>query len=224
MSNKKTALLIGASGFIGSHLLQELLKDDAYERVKIVVRKDLGISHPKVTTLIGNFHTLTELKEQLVADELFLTIGTTKKHTPNQDEYYQIDHDYPVLAAKMAKDQNAKSVFIVTAIGANPKSKLFYPRLKGDVERDIIAIDFDHTHIFQPSMIVGNRQEKRSGEKFFIRLFMIFSPLLFGKLSKYKGIDGKDVAKAIHRATSKQSEKVKIYQWKEMNDLLTKLS
>lgn len=215
----KKALLFGASGFIGSHLLHQLLQDDNYEIVTIVVRKKLDISHPKLKTLIGDFHSLPQLKDQLIADELFLTLGTTKKHTPNQEEYYQVDHDYPILAAKMAKENKAKSVFIVTAIGTNPASKIFYTRLKGEVERDIIALDFEHTHIFEPSMIVGNRTEKRMGEKFFIGLFNFFSPLLMGKLNKYKGIDGKDIAKAIHHAANHQPEKVKVYHWKEMQEL-----
>lgn len=216
----KKALLFGASGFIGSHLIQELLHDDAYEQVTIVVRKNLGLQHPKLRTIIGDFHSLPQLKEQLTGDEVFLTLGTTKKHTPNQEEYYQIDHDYPILAAQIAKENGAQSVFIVTAIGANPNAKLFYTRLKGKVEQDIIALNFDHTHIFEPSMITGNRAEKRVGEKFFIALFKLFSPLLIGKLNKYKGIDGKNIAKAMHRSAENQTHKVTIYQWKEMHELI----
>jgi uncharacterized protein YbjT (DUF2867 family) len=216
----KKAFLFGASGFIGSHLLQELLNNNDYEQVTIVVRKDQNITHPKLKTLIGDFHTLPQLKEDIIADEIFIALGTTKKHTPNEKEYYQIDHDYPVLAAKTAKENGAKSVFVVSSIGANPNSTIFYTKTKGELERDLIALDFEHTHIFEPSMIVGNRKENRPSEKIFIKIFTIISPLLIGKLNKYKGIDGKDIAKAINNSAKDQTEKVKIYKWNEMNSLL----
>ena len=216
----KKAILFGASGFIGSHLLQELLSNDDYEHITIVVRKDQNISHPKLQTLIGDFHSLPKLIKNIPVDEVFITLGTTKKHTPDQKEYYQIDHDYPVLAAKIAKENGAKSVFIVTAIGANSNSKIFYSRTKGDAERDIIALDFEHTHIFEPSMILGNRKENRPAEKVFMKIVAFVNPILISKATKYKGIDGKDVAKAINEATKNQTEKVNVYQWEEMKHLL----
>lgn len=218
--NMKKAILFGASGFIGSHLLQELLNSDDYEQVTIVVRKTLNIIHPKLKTLVGDFYTLPQIKESIAADEIFIALGTTKKQTPKPKEYYQTDHDYPVLAAKIAKENGAKSVFIVTAIGANANSAIFYTKTKGEVERDIIALDFEHTHIFEPSMIVGNRKEKRKAEKIFIKIFSIINPILVGKLDKYRGIDGKHIAKAMINSARKESERVKIYRWKEMNSLV----
>lgn len=216
----KKAILFGATGFIGSHLLQELLNNDDYDQVTIVVRKDQNFTHPKLKTLIGDLNSLPQLKEQIIADDVFITLGTTKKQTPDLSEYYQVDHDYPVLAAKMAKENGATSVFVVTAIGANPNSSLFYTKTKGETERDIIGLDYDHTNIFQPSMILGNRKAHRPMEKIFIKLFSLINPLLTGKLSKYKGMDGADIAKAINSAATHQSEKVKIYRWSEMNSLL----
>ncbi len=216
----KKAMLFGASGFVGSHLLQELLSNDDYEQVTIVVRKKQNINHPKLKTLIGNFNSLPQLKDNIIADEIFIALGTTRKQTPDQNKYYQVDHDYTLLAAKMAKENGAKSVFIVSAIGANANSNIFYTKTKGEVERDIIALDFEHTHIFEPSMIMGNRKKTRRGEKILIKIFTLFNPLLMGKLNKYKGIDGKDIAKAMNNATKNQTEKVKIYRWKEMNGLL----
>jgi uncharacterized protein YbjT (DUF2867 family) len=218
----KKAILFGASGFIGSYLLQELLNNDDYEQITIVVRKPQNTIHPKLKTLIGDFNSLPDLKNSIVADEIFIALGTTKKQTPNEKEYYQIDHDYPVLAAKMAKENGAKSVFVVSSIGANTNSSIFYTKTKGELERDIIALNFEHTHIFEPSMLLGNRSEGRLGEKIFIPIFKLFNPLLVGTLNKYRGIEGKDVAKAMNNATKNQSEIVTIYQWKEMNDLLGK--
>ncbi len=216
----KKALLFGATGYIGSYLLLDLLNNTDYELVTIVVRKDQGIVHPKLRTLIGDYHSLSQLKEELVADDVFITLGTTKKNTPNREEYYQVDHDYPVLAAQLAKENGAKSVFIVTAIGANSKSKIFYTKTKGDAERDILALNFEHTHIFQPSMILGSRKEYRAAEKAFIQIFRFINPIFVGKVKKYKGIEGRDVAKAMNNAAKNQTEKVKIYQWDEMARLL----
>ncbi len=217
----KRAILFGASGFVGSNLLDELLNNSDYEKVTIVVRKKLTISHPKLITLIGDYHSLLELKLNIVADEIFIVLGTTKKNTPNKAEYYQIDHDYPVLAAKIAKENGVKSIFIVTAVGAHAHSMISYTKTKGQVERDIIALDFQHTHIFRPSMIMGIRKEKRQMEKLIVKLWSVINPILIGKyLNKYKGIDGKNIAKAMNNSAKNQFEKVKIYQWKEMNNLL----
>lgn len=216
----KKAILFGASGFIGTELLHELLNSNDYEQVTIVVRKPLNMQHPKLKMLLGDFNSLPQLKSDIVADDIFIALGTTKKNTPNEKEYYQIDHDYPVLAAKIAKMNGAKAVFVVSAIGANVKSTIFYTKTKGELERDVIALDFDHTHIFQPSILLGNRNENRPIEKIGIKLFTVLNPLFFGGLQKYKGIEGKSVAKAMYNAAKNNSEKVKIYQWSEMNSLL----
>jgi uncharacterized protein YbjT (DUF2867 family) len=216
----KKAILFGASGFIGSYLLNELLNSPDYDLVTVVVRKSLNISHVKLKTIIGDYQSLTAIKENLIADDVFITLGTTRKRTPDRDEYYKIDHDYPVLAAKIAKENGAKSVFLVTAVGADTNSKFFYVKTKGEVERDIINLNYDHTHIFQPSMLLGNREEHRPLEKLIMKVWPVINPLLSGKLNCYRGIEGKDVAKAMSMAARNQSDKVKIYRWQEITDLL----
>lgn len=217
----KKALLFGASGFIGSHLLIELLNNSMYDLVTIVVRKEPGIRHPKLKTLIGDYSALPHLKNDLIGDDVFITLGTTKKNTPDASEYYKVDHDYPVLAARLAKENGATSVFIVTAVGANADSGFFYVRTKGEIERDILALDFEYTHVFRPSMLLGNRKENRSLEKVLINAWTFINPILAGKkLSRYKGIDGKDVATAMANAASHQTKKVMIYHWQDMKALL----
>ncbi|MCE7064917.1 NAD(P)H-binding protein [Dyadobacter sp. CY326] len=212
----KKAILFGASGFVGAYLLEGLLNDPDYAQVTIVVRKNLNVSHPKLKTLIGDYQSLPALKNEIVADEVFIALGTTKKNTPDEKMYYQVDHDYPVLAAQIGKERGAKSVFLVSAVGPNPDSSIFYIRTKGETERDIIALDLPHTHIFRPSMIMGNRKESRSMEKTFINIFSVINPLLLGGLKKYRGIEGKDIAKAMIAAAKKPADKVKIYEWEEM--------
>ncbi len=216
----KKAILFGASGFVGSYLLEELLDNSDYGQVTIVVRKPLDTRHPKLKMLTGNYHSLSGLINDIEADDVFIALGTTKKKTPNEADYYQVDHNYPVLAAKIAKEKGAKSVFLVTAIGANVRSSIFYVRTKGEAERDIIALDYEHTSIFRPSMIMGARKENRPLEKVMMTVWAIITPLLVGKLNKYKGIKGEDIAKAMNRAAKNPTEKLKIFHWTEMKELL----
>jgi uncharacterized protein YbjT (DUF2867 family) len=216
----KKAILFGASGLVGSHLLDILLHNPDYEQVTIVVRKRLNINHPKLKILIGDYQSLHLLKDDIEADEVFIALGTTKNKTPDQKAYYQVDHDYPVLATKLAKEKGAKSVFIVTAVGANANSSVFYVRTKGEVERNIIVLDLDHTHIFRPSMILGNRKENRPLERIIAKVWPVISTVLIGKLSIYRGIEAREIAQAMNNAAKHQKGKVAIYHWKEMKDLL----
>lgn len=213
----KSAILFGASGLVGSSLLDQLLDHPAYDKIIIVVRKPLPIKHPKLLMLIGDYASLPDLKDQIRADEVFITLGATKKKTPDQNEYYRVDHDYPVLAARIAKENGARSVLLVSAIGANANSKIFYVRTKGEVEADIIALGFEHTYIFRPSMLVGERKESRPAERLFIGLFSIINPLLRGSWKRYRSIKVKDLAAAMISAAGDPTVKVKRYQWQDMH-------
>jgi len=217
----KRAIVFGSSGFVGSHLLSELLNSSDYGQVTAVARKSLNITHPRLRTVIGDYNSLAGVKSEIAADEVYLALGTTKQNSPKKAEYYQVDHDYPVLAARIAKERGAKSVFLVTAVGANPHSKFFYVRTKGETERDVIALNFEHTHIFRPSMILGNRKEKRSLlEGALMRFWSALNPLLTWKFDKYRGVTGEDIARAMIESAKHQTEKLKIYHWQEMHDLL----
>ncbi|MEQ2527404.1 NAD(P)H-binding protein [Bacillaceae bacterium CLA-AA-H227] len=207
----KKAVIFGASGFVGSNLLEQLLMNDEYVQVTAIVRRGLPVHHPKLKILIGDFNTLPELKEQIEADEVFITLGGT---TP------QIDHDYPVLAAQIAKEKGAKSVFVVTAVGASIHSRMSYVKIKGEIERDLIALDFEHTHIFRPSMIMGNRGEFHLVEKIMMALWRVLNPFSIGRVSRYKGMEAKNIARAMIYAAKIPFEKVKVYHWNDMNDLL----
>jgi len=217
----KKAILFGASGFVGGYLLRDLLQSDIYSEVTIVVRKPLNIQHPKLNIVLADYHNLPQNAAYLIGDDVFISLGTTKKKTPNQKEYYQIDHDYPVLAAQLTKANGATSVMLVSAVGANANSSIFYSKTKGEAERDVLAVNFKHTHIFRPSMIMGNRSESRPLEKIFINVFSVANLLLVGKLNKYKGITAEHIAKAMISAAQQPVERAKIYHWKEMKELLS---
>ncbi len=216
----KKALVLGASGFVGRYLVDLLLANPGYEKVTVVVRRDTGLEYPKLKTLIADFESLPKMKEAIEADEVFITLGTTRKKTPDRKDYYQVDHDYPVLATRIAKERGATSVFLLTAVGADAGSGTFYLRTKGETERDVIGVGMDHTHIFRPSMILGERTEFRLLEKIVVKMWPLAEGLLkLSGLSKYRGINGKDIAKAMVNAASEQGGKVEIYEWKRMKEL-----
>jgi len=216
----KRAIVFGATGFVGSHLLGDLLERSEYQSVTAVVRRDPGLAHPKLSTLLGDLDSVGEGMSGSGLDEVFIALGTTRKHTPDRTEYYRIDHDYPVAAARAAQGLGARSVFLVSSVGADPASRVFYVRTKGQTERDILALGYDHTHIFRPSMIVGNRPEPRPLEHILGRGWALLDPLLMGSLDRYKGIRGEDIARAMGAAAERRQERVAIYHWRQMQDLL----
>jgi uncharacterized protein YbjT (DUF2867 family) len=220
MVSMKKAILFGASGLIGSYLLHDLLNNGLYDLVTVITRKNLDIIHPKLKKLRGDYLSLPELETEIVADDVFITLGTTQKKTPNRHQYYQADHDYPVAAARMAKEKGATAVFIVTTVGANAGSRSFYLRTKGETERDIIALDFPHAHVFRPSILLGKRKENRPMEKFFQKILPAINFVLTARLKKFRGIEARDVALAMNNAANKQSGKLTICHWQEIKNLL----
>jgi uncharacterized protein YbjT (DUF2867 family) len=219
-SSQKTALVFGATGLIGAQLLRGLLDSPDYARVIAVARRPLALNDPKLTVLIGDRDTLPALAAQLTADEVFIALGTTRKQTPDEAAYYKIDHDYPVEAARIARQNGARTVLLVTAVGADAAARQFYLRTKGEAERDVIALGFPHTAIFRPSMLMGERAETRPTERLFIALAGIVNPLLRGAADRYRGIDAGDVARAMIAAARTDAAGLRIYHWREMMALL----
>lgn len=193
------AILLGASGLIGGELLKLLLADPNYSKVKIIVRKKLPVTNEKLEQIIADFSTIEVHKEKLKADVVFSCLGSTKKKTPDLREYYQIDHDYPLLVAKLTKDQGVESFHIVSSLGANSSSSGFYLKMKGETEDDIAKIGFKSYHIYRPSLLTGDRKEKRIVENIGEVIMKIIDPLLIGSFKKYRSISGKTVASAMHK-------------------------
>ena len=193
----KTAIILGATGLTGSLILQLLLKDNRYKKIKLFSRSASGVVHPKIVEYLGDIIHLETFKNDFIADEVFCCIGTTKSKTPDKELYKKIDFGIPTKAAKLCKENGISTLVIISALGANSKSNIFYSRTKGEMEDGVIQLQIPKTHILQPSLIGGKREDKRIGEWIFKQLMKVANLVMAGPLKKYKSIDPKYIAKAM---------------------------
>ena len=214
----KTALIFGSSGLIGGHLLNQLIKENNYNKIKIFVRSDLKINDPKVEIIMTDFNNLENHKEDIKGDDCFFCIGTTKQNSPDKNEYQRVELEVPKQIAQIAKSNLVKSFIFVSALYANPKSSGNYVRFKGQVEEELKRLDFPKLALMRPSFLMGERKEKRVGEKIGIFVFKVISPLLLGPLKKMRPIHSKTVAKVMIRAANENLEK-NIFESNEIAEL-----
>ncbi len=201
---KKSAIIFGSTGLIGSCLLQQLLKDDRYGEIKIFVRKPSGITHPKLDEFIIDFNKLDDYRNLIKGDELFCCLGTTIKVAGSEAAFRRVDYEWVRWCAVSAYENHVKNFFVISSLGANADSKNFYLRTKGEMEKAVSAFNFNKTVIMRPSVLLGDRKEFRFGEavgKFFMILFSVFIP------KRYKAIEAEDVVAAMIKAAN--DEKVK---------------
>ena len=220
---QQTAVVIGASGMIGNLVTQELLKDEAFTKVRVLVRKPIQLDHPKLETVIVNFADLNDYQKKLgTGDCIFSCIGTTQKNVKGDNKLYRsIDHDIPLNAATLGKAAGFHSFSLVSSVGANAASSNFYLRLKGELEDAISTVGFNSLHIFRPSMLLGNRKEFRFAENIFQGVFKTLSVVLLGSFKKYRAIQGETVAAAMVNAAKQEVEGKFIYEYDAM-ELLTR--
>jgi uncharacterized protein YbjT (DUF2867 family) len=193
----KSAIILGATGLTGNLLLQLLLKDKRYGRIKLFSRSSVGFSNPKIEEHLGNIIELETFKNDFKADEVFCCIGTTKAKTRDKELYKKIDFGIPTKTAELCKENGINTLVIISALGANSKSKIFYNRTKGEMEEAVKQLQIPNTHILQPSLISGKREEKRIGEWIFKQLMRVANLVMAGPLKKYKSIHPNDIAKAM---------------------------
>ena len=193
----KTAIILGASGLTGQELLRKLIIDERYQTIKLFSRKKTENTSSKVIEIVGNLLTLENFKEDFNADEVFVCIGTTAKKTPDKIMYKNIDFGIPASASKLAKENHIPTFIVVSAMGANAKSSVFYNKTKGEMEQAVLSEKIKHTYILRPSIIGGNRNENRPMEKIGIAIFKLLQPLMVGKLKKYRIIEAENISKAM---------------------------
>ena len=193
----KTALLFGSSGLIGGHLLNKLIQNNDYNKIKIFVRTEPEIKDSKIEIIKADFNNLKNHIEDIKGDDCFFCIGTTKQNSPDKNQYKRIERDLPVEIAQIAKANSIDSFVYVSSGFADPKNSGAYLRYKGEVEEELKKLNFTKLVIMRPSFLMGNRKEKRFGEKIGIFLFKLLSPLFLGPLKKMKPIHSEKVAKAM---------------------------
>ncbi|MFD2161710.1 NAD-dependent epimerase/dehydratase family protein [Paradesertivirga mongoliensis] len=207
----KKVIIAGASGLIGTELLTLLLQDGRISEVLALVRFPLPTNNTKLKQLKVNFDKLSDYKDQIEGDAIYCCLGSTKKKTPNLNDYHKVDHEYPLTLAKIALENKIAQYHLISALGADKNSKVFYPRLKGRIEEDVKDIPLQSVHIYQPSLLVGNRNEHRAFEKFFIHAMNFINPLLVGSLRKYRSIKATTVAQAMINQTFKNLDGIHTY-------------
>lgn len=191
----KTAIVIGATGLVGSEVLDLLLEDERYQTVKVFHRRSTGISHPKLEEHVIDFEKIEEWRDLITGDELYSALGTTAKKAGSQEAQYTIDFTYQYETAKAAAENGVMKYSLVSSAGANYQSRMFYSRLKGELDDAVKELPFEVTTILRPSILDGDRNENRPGEKFGLLMARIFTKI--AGLKKYRPILGEKVAQGM---------------------------
>lgn len=216
---KKTAILIGASGLIGSHVLKLLLNDDNFDKVKIFVRKKLAITNEKLEQFVTDFDDYDSFKQLVTGDIIFCCLGTTIKTAGSQPAFKKVDYEYPLAFAKAGKENGVKQYIIISSIGATINTSNFYLKTKGDIEQAIEQLNYSSFIILRPSMLLGKREEFRLGEKIGQVMMQLLSFMFIGSLKKYKAIHASVVAKAMVKCSLLFNEKKKVVLSDELSML-----
>jgi uncharacterized protein YbjT (DUF2867 family) len=203
-----TALIAGATGLVGSRLLELLLQSGDYDRVIALSRKPMSHSSTRFINRVVDFDHLDRQGSELKADDVYCCLGTTIRQAGSQAAFRKVDFDYPLNLAKVTRSQGAHQFLLVSAMGSSKTSSIFYNRVKGEVEEAVGAIGFPAYHIFRPSMLLGNRQEKRGGE--FIGK-VVMTALDFAIPANYKAIQADRVARAMLSVAKHQMDGMHVH-------------
>ncbi|MCQ0110883.1 NAD(P)H-binding protein [Zhouia amylolytica] len=193
----KTAIIIGATGLTGGMLLELLLESDTYETVKVFTRKPLKKQHDKIKEYVMDLLDLESYQDDFKADVVFCCVGTTAAKTPDKEIYRKIDYGIPVAAASLCQKNDIDTFMVISALGANVNSRVFYNRTKGEMEEAVLQCRIPRTFILQPSLIGGEREEKRTGEYLAKQLMKPMNWFMIGPLKKYRSIHPKTIVKTM---------------------------
>ncbi|WII73949.1 oxidoreductase [Bdellovibrio sp. 22V] len=189
--------LVGGSGLVGSELLQIIGLLGEISSIKAVSRSALGKLPKDTENIVMNLDQLKDRKDLLKADVFVCCLGSTIKKAGSQEAFRKVDYDYVVEFAKVAEAVGAQKLLVVSAMGANKESSIFYNRVKGEMESALRELKIPQIEIFRPSLILGERKEHRAGEKFAQKITPVMNAILRGPLKKYRPIAAKDIARAM---------------------------
>jgi len=215
---QRTALIAGATGLIGSACLDELLRNPLYKKVIAIVRRKTGVQHNKLEEIVVDFAQLSSANTGPV-DDLFCCLGSTIKKAGSQEKFREIDYSYPLELARLAQQRGAQRMMLVSAVGADANSKVFYNRVKGELERDLQTLSLPELHIFQPSLLLGNRSEFRLGERVAEVVMKILQPFFRGAYAKYRAVKGETVARAMVSAALHPQRGVFVHEYTAIQEL-----
>jgi uncharacterized protein YbjT (DUF2867 family) len=197
---RRNAIVFGGTGLVGKAVIDELNKSDNYETIRVFVRRKTENKYgSKVKELVVDFSQPESFSDHIRGDDLFLCLGTTIKKAGSVKRMEEIDRDLPVILAKQAFENNVKQMAVISSIGANPSSSNYYLRIKGEMEQEIMKIDFETLAIARPSLLLGEREEKRLGESAGKMMMRILGIFLYGRFRKYRAIESKAVSRALIR-------------------------
>lgn len=216
----RAALIAGASGLVGHYLLDMLTGAPEYDRVVAVVRRPLEFEHPKLVEVVASFDALDQLPEPLRGDDAFCCLGTTMKRAGSREAFRAVDHGAVLAFAWAAQRGGARRFFTVSAVGADPASRIFYNRVKGETEAALQVLGFDTLAIFRPGLLRGPRREYRFGERLGAAALALAKPLLIGGWRRYRSIHAATVARAMARASFvARAEGVRTFENEEIAEL-----
>jgi len=197
MDHNKIATVFGASGLVGSHLVDLMSKDKQYKKIIVANRRHIAYSSPKIKEIIVDFDKLDQYPELFKVEEVFVCIGTTIKKAGSKEKFKQIDLELPEKIAQQAKEHKVDFFCMISSLGADANSSNFYSKTKGQAEDAVSNLDFKHLYIVQPSLLLGSRNESRTGEAIAQLMMKSLDFLFIGPLKKYRAIKAENVASAM---------------------------
>lgn len=216
----RRALVIGANGLVGMQCVNQLLEDDAYDEVRVLSRKYFYLEHPKLEKEIIEFNNLHQSWDLFKGDDMFYCLGTTMAKAKKRANFKKIEFDYAVNIAKIAHHNKVQQFLLVSAMGANPKSWIFYNRIKGELEEEIKKIGFKSLKIFRPALLLGKREEYRFTESISQNIFKVINFLMIGPLRSIKAVKAGDLAKAMIKVAHTNQTGLKTILNREIHDIV----
>lgn len=216
---KKTALVLGANGLVGSELVNILIQHNHYERIHLLVRRPIENNDSSCEVHIVDFDQLDTYSELFRVTDVFCCLGTTIKKAKSKEAFRKVDYEYPIEAANLASVSGVEKFLIITAMGANSKSMIFYNQVKGLVEDTLGKLNIPSVHIFRPSLLLGERKEFRFGEQIAEKASAFLNVLMVGPLRPYKAIEARNVAAAMATVANSRKSGINIYPSHEIEKI-----
>jgi len=219
VSQSRTALVAGSSGLVGGHLLRQLLDNPAYDRVTALTRRALPLTHKKLVQQVVDFDRLAEVGDFPRVHDIFCCLGTTIRQAGSQDAFRKVDMTYVAELGRMAVRHRTTQFLVVTALGADPRSRVFYNRVKGETEEAIRRLQFEGIQIFRPSLLLGKREQIRPAERIAGLLSPLVGWVMMGPLARYRPIKAATVARAMVRVARDAPRGAHVYESDEIRRL-----